>query len=162
MKRDFRFSEEGDLVLGSPRINEFGELLYIDMMGEVTTDDAEGELIRDIPTQVSYLSEKQVILNRLKTDNPDWLLHPEVGADLAELKGLPNTRETGKLAIELVERCLTEDGFLSRNDIQVRPVPISSDEILIHISIARNANNLVIPVLYNLEHGLLTNYEVKP
>jgi hypothetical protein len=160
MKVDFRFTADGDLELGSPSFNEFGELLYINPVGEITTDDTDGEQIRDIPLQVSYLSEKQVINNRLQTDNPDWLLHPEIGADLSELVGLPNTRETGLLGKTLIEKSLTGDGFISFNDLNVRPVPISSREILFYVTVKRKAGDLVMPILFNLEHGLLTEYEV--
>lgn len=161
MKVDFRFTEEGDLELGSPSFNEFGELLYVNPLGDVTTESTEGELIRDIPLQVSYLSEKQVIINRLKTDNPDWLLHKEIGGDLSELIGLPNTRQTGQIGRELIEKSLTSDGFIGLKDLIVRPVPISSSEILFHITLKRKTTDLVIPVLFNLEHGLLREYEVK-
>lgn len=160
MKVDFRFTADGDLELGSPSYNEFGELLYIDPVGNITTDDSEGELIRDIPLQVSYLSEKQVINNRLRTDNPDWFLHSEIGADLSDLVGLPNTRETGQLGKELIEKSLTSDGFIALRDLSVRPVPISSREILFYVTVKRNAGDLVMPVLFNLEHGLLSEYEV--
>ncbi|MES9681813.1 hypothetical protein ABWK22_02610 [Gottfriedia acidiceleris] len=160
MKVDFRFTADGDLELGSPSFNEFGELLYINSIGEISTDDTDGEMIRDVPLQVSYLSEKQVIKNRLQTDNPDWLLHPEIGADLSELIGLPNTRETGELGKSLIEKSLTDDGFISKGDLDVRPVPVSSSEILFYLTVKRKAGDLVMPVLFNLEHGLLTEYEV--
>lgn len=161
MKRDFRFSAEGDLIAGSPKVNEFGELLYVDMSGVETTDDAEGILIRDIPTQVSYLSEKQVIINRLRTDNPDWLLHPEIGANLSDLVGMPNTRDTGLAAKALVERALTYDGFIKPVDLEVRPVPVTNQQILIHITVRRKAVTLKLPVLMDLEHGIISEYEVK-
>lgn len=160
MKADFRFTAEGDLELGSPSFNEDGELLYITPIGEITTDSSEGQLIRDIPLQVSYLSEKQVILNRLKTDNPDWALHNTIGADLADLVGMPNTRETGLLGKASIEACLTYDNFISINDLTVRPVPVSSSQILFHISVKRPTINIVLPVVFDLEHGLLTEYEV--
>lgn len=160
MKVDFRFSPEGDLELGSPSYDDLGRLLYIDSLGEISTDDTSGQLVRDIPLQVSYFSEKQVIINRLKTDNPDWYRYPEIGAGLSSLIGLPNTRETGLLGKSLIEKCLCKDDFIKPVDLSVRPVPISSTEILFHISIKRLASDLVIPVIFDLEHGLLTEYEV--
>ncbi|MGH1211616.1 hypothetical protein ACQVWG_00375 [Bacillus cereus] len=160
MKVDFRFSSEGDLELGSPSYNDYDELLYIDSVGNISTDSSEGLLIRDIPLQVSYLSEKQVILNRLRTDNPDWFIHREIGADLSELIGLPNTRETGDLGKSLIEKSLTGDKFLLPGDLNVRPVPVNSSEILFYITVRRKIADLVIPVLFNLEHGLLSEYEV--
>ncbi|MCY9308698.1 hypothetical protein MOF23_06875 [Bacillus inaquosorum] len=160
MKVDFRFTADGDLELGSPSFNENDELLYVDISGNLSTDSTEGQLVRDIPLQVSYLSEKQVVINRLKTDNPDWLLHKEIGADLSALIGLPNTRETGLMGKTQIENCLTRDGFISSEDLSVRPVPISPSEILFRIAIKRLTGDLVIPVVFNLDHGLLTEYEV--
>lgn len=161
MKVDFRFTPEGDLELGSPSYNDFDELLYVDAVGEVSVEEADGELIRDIPLQYSFMSEKQVILNRLRTDNPDWYLHREIGADLSDLIGQPNTRATGEQGRVAIERSLTYDSFLSVNDLSIRPVPLSANEILFHITVTRKAATLVLPVLLNLEHGLLTEYEVK-
>ncbi|TNP18937.1 hypothetical protein FHY73_14605 [Bacillus tropicus] len=160
MKVDFRFTSEGDLELGSPSYNDFDELLYVDSVGNISTDSSEGLLIRDIPLQVSYLSEKQVILNRLRTDNPDWFIHKDIGADLSELIGLPNTRETGELGKSLIEKSLTSDKFILPSDLNVRPVPVSSSEILFYITVRRKAADLVVPVLFDLEHGLLSEYEV--
>ncbi|MEC3459872.1 hypothetical protein [Bacillus thuringiensis] len=106
------------------------------------------------------MSEKQVILNRLRTDNPDRFIHQDIGADLSELIGLPNTRETGELGKSLIEKSLTSDKFIPPSDLSVRPVPVSSSEILFYITVRRKATDLVLPVLFNLEHGLLSEYEV--
>lgn len=160
MKVDFRFSPEGDLELGSPSYNDAGNLLYVDSVGNVSADSSTGQLIRDIPLQVSYLSDKQVVLNRLRTDNPDWYAHNEIGADLCSLIGMPNTRNTGLEGKRLIELCLTRDGFINPVDLSVRPVPIRENEILFYIVIKRNNYDLTIPLVYDLEHGLLTEYEV--
>lgn len=161
MKVDWRLTEDGDLALGSPAFNEFDQLIYVDMAGNVSTESTAGELVRDIPYAVSYMSEKQVVMNRLRTDNPDWYLHDEIGADLSELIGLPNTRATGNLGVTLILHSLCNDGFLNPEDLRIRPVPISSSEILFHITLNRPVGEVVIPVLFNLEHGLLTEYTIK-
>lgn len=160
MKLDFRFSEEGDLVLGAPSYNEFDELLYVDPSGEYSTEEADGHLVRDIAIQVSNLVDKQVIINRIKTDNPDWVIHPEIGSNLSDLQGMPNTRETGEYGVELIERSLTNDNFIHEEDLIVRAVPVSGEEILFHITVSFNTGELVLPILYNLEHGVMSEYEV--
>lgn len=161
MKVDWRLTEEGDLELGSPAYNEFDQLVYVNSAGVISTEESEGELIRDIPYAVSYVSEKQVIMNRLRTENPDWYLHDEIGADLSELIGLPNTRATANLGVTLIQKSLCGDGFLIPSDLRIRPVPINSNEILFHITLIRPAGEVIIPVLFNLDHGLLTEYTVK-
>lgn len=161
MKVDFRFTDEGDLELGSPEYDKFDQLLYVDSVGDTSTEPGDGELIRDIPLQVSYMSDKQVILNRLKTDNPDWLIHPEIGADLVELVGEPNTRETALKGVELIRNSLCNDGFLDWDDVEVKPVPISPSEILFYLKITFRSEVMVLPILYDIEHGLMTQYEVE-
>lgn len=158
---DFRFSPEGDLGLGTPQCNEEGELLYVDPVGETSTNDDDGELIRDIPLRFSVSCEKQIIINRLRTDDPDWRIHPEIGANLSDLIGKPNTRETGKTGENLIVRSLTHDGFISEGSLEVRGVPVSTNEILFRITVQRRVGELVIPVIFDLTHGLLTEYEVK-
>lgn len=161
MKVDWRITEDGDLALGSPAYNEFDQILYVNSAGVTSTEESEGELIRDIPYAVSYVSEKQVVMNRLRTDNPDWYLHDQIGADLSELIGLPNTRSTGDLGVSLIQHSLCHDGFLKLSDLRIRAVPVTSSEILFHITLIRPVGEVVIPVLFNLEHGLLTEYTVK-
>lgn len=161
MKRDFRFTEEGDLAIGSPAVNEDGELLYVNPYGELSTDSTEGELVRDIPLRASYLSETQVVMNRLRTDNPDWRLHPEIGANLSDLIGMPNTRATGEEGKQRIIHCLTHDGFISESDLKVRAIPYDRQNIIFHITFTRKTGDVVLPVLYNLDHGILTEYEVK-
>jgi hypothetical protein len=160
MKVDWRMTEEGDLELGSPRYNEFDQLVYVNEAGDLSTDSSDGPLVRDIPYSVSYMSEKQVILNRLRTDNPDWHQHPNIGGDLSELIGLPNTRATGLKGVDLILKSLCSDGFLKENELQIRAIPISPSEILFHITLLRPLKNLVIPLLFQLEHGILTEYTI--
>lgn len=161
MKVDFRFTVDGDLALGSPQVNEEGELLYVDAYGNLSTNSTEGELIRDIPLRHSYLSEVQVVLNRLRTDDPDWQLHPNIGANLSDLIGKPNTRETGDEGCRLIVDCLTKEGFIKESELDVRAIPYSRSEIIFRIVLTRKAGEIVLPILYNLEHGILTEYEVK-
>lgn len=157
---DFRFSPEGDLELGAPHYNEEGELLYVDPVGETSTNEDDGELVRDIPLRYSVSVEKQIIINRLRTDNPDWRIHPEIGANLSDLIGQPNTRETGKAGEQMIVRCLTHDGFIAEGNLEVRGVPVSKNEILFRITKQHRVGELVVPVVFNLSHGLLTEYEV--
>lgn len=161
MKVDFRFSTEGDLVMGSPKYNEYDELLYTDPVGETFTDPTKGELIRDTALQVSSLVTKQIIIIRLKTEDPDWRIHPEIGGNLSDLIGLPNTRETGQLGVELITSSLCRDGLVDEGALSVRPVPISNEEILFQLIVEYPTGDLVLPILYNLEHGILSEYEVK-
>lgn len=66
---------------------------------------------------------KQNIEKRLRTDNPDWFRHYLLGADLEDLKGMDNTRETGELGVERIVRALTYDGLVDLDKLYVRAVP---------------------------------------
>lgn len=160
MKVDWRFTKDGDLELGSPKINENGELLYVTVDGVETTDETLGVLIRDIPHHVSHFSERQVINNRLRTENPEWYHHPEIGPSLSLLKGEPNTRETGARGAEMIVQCLTKDDFLREEDILVRPTPLDLETILFYITIYRRNTEIKLAIGYDLTHGILTEYEV--
>lgn len=161
MQRDFRLTEDGDLQLGSPRVNEAGELLYINRFGEENTN-ADGELIRDFTLAVSMNSTKQVMSNRLRTDAPDWMHHPTMGGNLSDLVGEPNTRETGERGVALIKEALMYEEFISADVLNVRAVPVSPTTILFYIEIKEdNQIELTYPLLFNLEHGILSEYEVK-
>lgn len=160
MKVDWRFTKDGDIELGSPKTNENGELLYVTVDGVETTDETLGVLIRDIPHHVSHNSEKQVIINRLKTEGDEWYHHQQIGPNLSELKGEPNTRETGQRGVDLITECLTKDGFLSAEDVNVRATPVDLQTILFYITVTRRYATIKLALGYELTHGILTEYEV--
>jgi len=160
MKKDWRFTTEGDLEMGSPKYDEFDQLIYVNSAGEQSSDSTEGELLRDIPYALSYMSEKQVIINRLKTDNPDWQIHPSIGANLSDLVGMPNSRKTGEHGEMLITNCLTADGFISGSNLSVKGVPVSQKEILFYVTVQSSTTAIELAVVVDLELGILKEYEV--
>jgi len=160
IKFDWRFSVDGDLVVGPPKTNEEGELLYLTAEGDEVTDETLGVLIRDIPIFSTYLVDKQVINNRMRTENPEWFHHPEIGPSLSQLIGEPNTRETGEKGKALIVECLTKDGFISPNDLEVNAIPYDIGTILFRVVIQRYAHKIILAYGYDLTHGILTEYEV--
>jgi len=160
-KRDWRMTEDGDLIMGSPKTDEEGRLLYIDIFGDKTTDAGRGTLVRDIPLHVAENAEEQVIRNRMKTDAPDWFLHPELGSNLSELIGEPNTRATGDKGVSLIRHTLTYDGFVAENNLSVRAVPVDAITIIFYIEVKSDLEiEVYYPLVFNLEHGILSEYEV--
>lgn len=154
-------TEEGDLIMGSPKTDEDGKLLYVDMFGDRTTDASRGTLIRDIPLHVAENAEKQVIHNRLKTDAPDWFLHPDIGGNLSELIGEPNTRATGDKGVEMIRQTLIYDGFVTENNLSVRAVPVDARTIIFYVEVKNDSEiETFYPLVFNLEHGILSEYEV--
>jgi hypothetical protein len=160
VRKDLLFSEDGDLVLGAPLTNEDDELLYVTEDGEITTDETQGTLIRDMQVATNFFAKQQIIYTRLKSSKGDWFLYPDLGPSLETLVGQPNTRETAQKGVDMIIQSLTFDGFLSPSEINVRPVPINESEILFYLEITENELRYPIPVVLNLEIGIIRKYEV--
>lgn len=160
-KIDWAFSEDGDLVLGDPAVNDEGEVLYKHADGTIDTDKREdGKEHRDIGVSYDLDAEKQTIFNRLRTDAPDWYHHPGMGGNLTDLIGEPNTRQTGALGATYITNALTYRGLYQTNQINVRPIPISVDEMVFVIDIAKFNSDLVrLPLVFNLQTGLMDFYQ---
>jgi len=160
-KIDWAFSEDGDLVLGDPAVNESGEVLYKHLDGTIDTDKREdGKEHRDIGTVYDLEAEQQTIMNRLRTDSPDWYHHPSMGGNLTDLIGEPNTRETGQLGAQYITNALLYRGLYNISQISVRPIPISVDELLFMITIVKFNNDVLrLPLTFNLQSGLMDIYE---
>lgn len=158
-KIDFGFSEDGDLVLGGAKTDSTGALLYIYSDGTISTEPLrngiEGKLIRELSYTYDRKAYKQIILNRLKTDAPDWFHYPSMGGNLTDLIGEPNTRETGALGVELITTALTYGGLFTRQELNVRAVPISEQEIMFVIQVVTAQDEPYrLPLVFNLNHGL--------
>jgi hypothetical protein len=158
-KIDFGMSENGDFVLGSPKFDSNGNVLYIYKDGTITTDyqrgDEKGRFIRDLVYVYDNNRYKQIINNRLKTDAPDWFHHPLMGGNLTDLIGEPNTSETGDRGVLYIRQALTYDGLLGEQDLTVRAVPVNPEEIMFLITIGSSDNQPYrYPIILNLNHGL--------
>lgn len=156
---DIGFSEDGDMLLGSPQFDEEGKLLYIYQDDTISTEaqrgDEKGRLIRDFTYVYDNNRYKQVINNRLRTDAPDWFHYQSMGGNLTDLVGEPNTPETGELGITYIRSALTYAGLFAEKDLNIRAVPINPEEILFMITVATQDNQSYrYPIILNLNHGL--------
>ena len=86
---------------------------------------------------------KQNIEKRLRTDNPDWFRHYLLGADLEDLKGMENAKETGELGVERIVRALTYDGLVDLDKLYVRAVPTGGHEITFYIVVQLGYNRTI-------------------
>ena len=102
-KQGLKFSEDGDLVTGE-----------------------NGDLKAASPKE----SFKQVINNRIKTNDPEWFIHPNIGANLEDLIGEPNTKDTAKKGVKKIKQSLSYDGFIPYDAISIRPVPADARSII--------------------------------
>lgn len=135
---DLILTDDGDLVL--------------------TADDvgSDGNLIQDL----SYISLEealqQIVKSRIRTDAPDWFIHPTMGGNLSDLIGEPNTRENAALGVEALTRVLTYDNFLTLEQIEVRAVPINKQDIIFYINITVESGDITIPIPFSYTEGLVS------
>jgi hypothetical protein len=160
-KVDWAFSEDGDLMLGDPRTDNDGNILYLHDDGTIDTDKREdGREIKDIDVTSDLDAEKQTIFNRLRTDAPDWYHYPSMGGNLTDLIGEPNTRETAARGASYIEAALTYGGLYDGSQLGIRPVPISQNELLFLIEISKYGSKVFrLPLTFNLQTGLMDEYK---
>lgn len=160
-RMDWAFTEDGDLGLSDPEVNEFGEVLYRHIDGSIDNDKGEdGKEVRDIGWVYDLEAEKQVILNRLRTDAPDWYHHPQMGGNLTDLIGEPNTRETGELGANYIMAALTYAELYNPSQLRVRAIPMSETEMVFMIDVVKLADEIVrLPLIFNLVSGLMDFYQ---
>lgn len=165
MKIDFRMSEDGDLVLGEQLTNEQGELLYRDpsRLSGYTTEVSESTIpMRDVGIAYGDEVDIQMIRFRLNTDAPDYSVHPTLGANLSDLIGEMNTRATMEKGKAFILQALTYDGALSEHELEVSGIPYDQTKILYSVRLIREGRPSVrIPLLFDIELGIMNTYEVE-
>lgn len=132
--------------------------LYWTLDGDVTLGK-EGDL-RD--TSFDPLrSVWQEMRTRCRSSYKDWILHPTLGANLDELLGRMNNRMTAEEGKTNIIAALTQGGFISRNAINVKYMPLARNWLLYiiearaYIPSANRSQLLKIQLLYDtLEGGL--------
>lgn len=135
--------------------------MRIDLAMSMSKDGA-GDIILSVPRNgkvdlaISYEEDvlKQMIYSRLKTQNPDWFMHEGIGANLEDLIGEPNTRETAAKGVSLIKQSLMYGGFLTLYEFSVRAVPVNNKEVLFIVKI-HSSDEIVIPILFDYEHGIV-------
>jgi len=162
MAKDWAFTKDGDLDLGDPEVNAEGATLYKHLDGTINTDEGEdGKAIRDIGVVEEEMVDEQIVLNRLRTDMPDWYHHPVMGGNLTDLIGEPNTRDTAARGEAYIRNALTYKSLYNTNQITVRAVPISVNQLVFMIDIYKFSNQVVrFPIIFSLETGLMDIYKV--
>ncbi|ECP9029743.1 hypothetical protein FU976_07975 [Campylobacter jejuni] len=112
------------------------------------TQEADGDFgvdeSGDFALTTEYESARQDMANRIRTQKTDWRSHPNIGADLELLEGEPNTRETGEKGETQIYRTLTYDNRFDLNDLNVRAVPTSIEEIEFFSSLDTDRNGMVV------------------
>lgn len=113
---------EGDFILGDP--------------------DTAGGI--DFALTEDYESARQDMTNRIRTQKGDWRSHPGIGSDLELLEGEKNTRETGERGEEQIREALTYDGRFLDQDLSIRAVPVSIEQIDFYTMVDTNDKEPII------------------
>lgn len=71
------------------------------------------------------------VIKRLTSTEGDWGTVPELGTNLVDFIGLPNTRETGAFIQGRIENTLVQDLLIRSNAIGTEVFPLGPNEILI-------------------------------
>lgn len=121
-----------------------------------TQKDIRAEKNGDIPIQNGDIvlaspkqTTEQMVNRRMRTNNPDWFNNYNIGADLEDLRGMKNTRETAELGRAKIIQCLTYDDRFHESDLNIEFAPTGVDEITYYIRISLGHNEeltIVYPV----------------
>lgn len=167
MNLDLKLNSDGDLVLGDQSRNAADQLLYYIPTNnngdavQLTTDPTIGTIpVRDMDIVVGEESQLQLIKSRLMTENPDWLLYPNIGADLTDLIGKRNTPTTAQEGKDLIIRALTYDKAFAESDITIEAVPVSRETILFDLRIKRKIRVLRYALTVSLKLGVTNVHEI--
>jgi hypothetical protein len=115
------------------KLNDLGDF-ELDSNGDLSTVVAE-----DLIQQMSTIC--------LKTTNPDWF-NETIAADLEDLIGKPNSRDTGELGKSKIKNALVATGFFDTKDIWVEAKVYDEATIIFFLFI--NSPFSVNPIVYQI------------
>lgn len=106
------------------RVYSLQDVSSMDFYGDIQVTES-GDLALISGTK----QDEQMIVCRVRTSGHDWPHHPWIGANLEDLKGMPNTRETAETGARMILDTLTRDNRFEGRSIEVLPIPTGRDEI---------------------------------
>ena len=115
---DLYFSTKGDLALASN-----GDIA---MTENVWRDSA----------QQAYL--------RIMTEPGDFILYPNLGTDMSELSGMPQSKETAEHGANLIRAALDREGSFVGKTINIAAVPMGPQAIRFDIYIATETSDVLL------------------
>lgn len=124
--------------------------LYLTEDGDVAISPA-GDLAL---TQSAWRDDVQQVYVRLMTDVGDWVLHPDLGADLSRLYGLPQTPETGSYGIDLIEAAIRRENRFLGKQVDIKAIPTSHQSIRFDVYVTSGSRQQIrLSVEQNLNIG---------
>lgn len=106
--------------------------MYDEIDIKLTTDGDLDILNGDFETVSGDECIAQDILDRLRSNDPDFYFHRQICANFEDIKGDPNTKDTGQRIEEMASKALTIDKRVLQQDLKLKAIPISLDKICLH------------------------------
>lgn len=104
---------------------------YLTEAGDIAVSGA-GDIAM---TQNQFRDDLQQAYIRMLTDQGDWLLFPDLGANLSQLIGLPQSPETGRIGENIIINALEREGTFTGKAFTVTGVPTGPSSIRFDIRI---------------------------
>jgi len=111
---DLRWTWDGDYITGDD--------------GDIA--DTRDDLLESFRTELHSV---------LRSEFNDWEMHPNLGANISEFRGEPNTRETGDALKSRIIGRLVASGNVQASDLDVRIVPVGKSQVLCILTINATA-----------------------
>jgi hypothetical protein len=124
--------------------------LMIDSSGDLALVDGWEWLYREIN-------------KRIRTDNPAWRNHADIGCSLSDFKGQPNTPEVAKEIRRRVKSVLSIDNIAYPGEIDVDVIPVDNSSIAIHITVRISGSIIDLQkLIYNYSNGVVQDMNEQP
>lgn len=127
--------------------------LYFTRRGDYTID-VDGDIMDTTGDPLRSLVQE--CRSRLQADKGDWIIYPQLGADLSVLIGEPNNKITAEGLKAKIIASLNQYGMVDTRDLEVSYMPIGPSTILLRLKIRvaptdenRNSASLQVQILYN-------------
>jgi hypothetical protein len=130
-----------------PALSDSVDLMWNDQ-GDLMKDPGGDLQSTEADTLIPLRADVRAILN---SSYGDFEKNPYFSASLEEFIGMPNNRDTAKSIEDRVKSILVTNRIAIQQDITVRVVPVSYDEVIVLIGVQ------ALPTVYN---GLQDNEKV--
>jgi len=90
----------------------------------------------------------------LRTNNPEWPLHPRVGADTEDFIGEINNRETASRMESQIEAAVNADSIALPGMLKVKVAPLNRDSVMVIVYLVGTGDDRVVSkMIYDFRKG---------
>jgi hypothetical protein len=113
--------------------------IYFTNEGDIEVSPSGDIAMADTP----WRDDVQQAYIRVMTDAGDYLLYERLGASLSQLKGLPQSPETGRFGETLIISALNREGRFTGKPFDVKAIPTGPQSIRFDISITSGSTDQI-------------------